>query len=368
MRNVAGLGGSALALAMGVLGAGCPGLVTVGGGSADGGEADAGQSTGVGDSARDGPWESAGGSSSSSGGGSSAAASSGSASGSSSTSGSSGSSGASSSYDGTVGKGCQTNADCSSPGGPGLAVCSNSAFANPIWPTAVCILPTCDPVGNGNGAVQFCDGSPTDSQAPGVCVPTTNPPAVGMGVCMPQCRFGRDGSPPTGCIGKDVCNYAGAASTASGTRIGTGYCFGGCTSDADCPSDSSCQVDEGICLRTLYTRTKLFRQACTGSDTTSGFCNCDTGTTAPFGVCTQWCTVGGAPCPSETVCDSGETTTLVGPGDAGSVAWIPRQNVGMAGVCRVSCSPSSAGGVDGGVCRITVTCDTGESVGPVCIP
>src|SRR5579863_5646364 len=73
------------------------------------------------------------------------------------------------SYDGTTGTACTTDADCTSPGGPGIARCSNSVLApNDYYPTAVCILPTCSPVSN-SARVHYCDG-PDEPGSPGVCI------------------------------------------------------------------------------------------------------------------------------------------------------------------------------------------------------
>jgi hypothetical protein len=69
-------------------------------------------------------------------------------------------------YDGTTGKPCTTDADCASPGGPGLARCSSSVFApDAYYPTAVCILPSCSPV--SDTSVHYCDG-PDDPTSPGM--------------------------------------------------------------------------------------------------------------------------------------------------------------------------------------------------------
>ncbi len=348
---------------------------------AGGGGADA-----SGDGSGPGPDGGPGGSSSSSGGGS-GSSSSGSSGGSSGVGGGSGGSntggsGSSSSsgagieasvprkYDGTVGMPCQMSADCEPPGGVGVNVCSNAAFpGGPFWPTAVCLLMHCDPVGSGGGgSLQYCDGPASDPTSPGVCLPTTSPAQPGMGICLPRCELKLDGSAPTGCRGKDVCNAAGLGTSASGDVVGVGYCFGGCTADADCPAGSQCQLDEGTCLTTLYSRTKMLGQGCTSADSasTNHACLCGYSAATNQGYCTQACIVGGAACPSGYVCSTGEALQLTGLGaDGGTIPGFASQNIGMAGLCRAVCHGS---GDAGGTCPPNSSCNTGDTVGPVCAP
>src|ERR1019366_7312406 len=50
-------------------------------------------------------------------------------------------------YDGTTGQKCASDADCTTPGGPGIARCSSTVFApESYFATPACILPTCSPV------------------------------------------------------------------------------------------------------------------------------------------------------------------------------------------------------------------------------
>ena len=182
----------------------------------------------------------------------------GSSSGSSSGGGDSGDDGSSSggSYDGTTGKACASDTDCHPPGGPGVNKCTSggifgSAGGNDLYPTAVCLdIQNCDPGTDGN--LHFCDG-PDAPTSPGVCLSTGSP---GKGICLPQCSFKPDGSAVTGCQGKDSCFVAGfeADPNNANAAIGIGYCFGGCTADADCATGQKCQTDSGLCLKTLDDR------------------------------------------------------------------------------------------------------------------
>jgi len=272
-------------------------------------------------------------------------------------------------YDGTVGMACKMSADCEPAGGVGVNVCSNSAFGEgPLWPTAVCLLMRCDPVGSASGTLPYCDGPAADPTSPGVCLPTTTPAQPGMGICLPKCEFAVDGGAPAGCQGKDVCNAAGTGTTASGGVVGVGYCFGGCTADSDCPAGSQCQLDEGTCLTTLYSRTKMLGQGCTSADsaTNNHACFCDYSAATNEGYCTQSCIVGGAPCPSGYVCGTGETEQLTVAGaEGGTVPGFTLQNAGMAGLCRAACPGS---GDAGSPCPPHSSCVTGDTVGPICAP
>jgi hypothetical protein len=268
-------------------------------------------------------------------------------------------------YDGTVGMPCEIDTDCDPAGGPGDNVCSKTAFGvGPLWPTPVCILMRCNPIGSGNEGIQYCDGPPNDPTSPGICLPTTSPPEVNMGTCLPRCQVGVDGGAPIGCQGKNACNLVGAINTATGTVVGEGYCFGGCAANSDCPSGSQCQVDEGTCVTTLYTRTKMLGQACSSADSaaTSNACFCDYSPATNQGYCTQSCIVGGPPCPTGYLCDTGETGQIAGlAADGGALLGFAVQNTGMAGICRVSCQA-------GGTCPANSSCSTKETVGPVCAP
>jgi len=268
-------------------------------------------------------------------------------------------------YDGTVGMPCTLSTDCEPPGGPGASICSKTAFGvGPLWPTPVCILMRCDPVGSGNGGIRYCDGPPNDPTSPGICLPTTSPPQVNMGTCLPRCEFAVDGGAPTGCQGKNACNLVGAISIATGSVVGEGYCFGGCTTNSDCPSGSQCQVDEGTCVTTLYARTKMIGQACGSADlaSTSNACFCDYSAATNQGYCTQSCIVGGPPCPSGYLCDTGETAQISGLAmDGGALPGFAVQNTGMAGICRASCQTGAA-------CPPNSLCSTIDTVGPICAP
>lgn len=279
-------------------------------------------------------------------------------------------------YDGTTGKACSTDADCHSPGGPGVNVCTNDGTifqSGALFPTPFCFLPAkCDP--GTDGGIHFCDG-PDDPSSPGVCLPTTTPAETGMGICLPQCNFKPDGSAATGCIGKDTCSIYGIGADSSGNPLGIGYCYGGCTSDADCSAAASttpqhCQVDEGICL-TAVTSDLPAGTGCNSASTPAPACNCITNTNTDLGYCASFCATAGsatvASCPSGWVCDASLPTTITNAADASVAGWTSA-NPGMAGYCAPSCSIATGKTTSGGACPANSTCQAGDVGGPDCLP
>ncbi|MDP9036705.1 MAG: hypothetical protein M3O50_18040 [Myxococcota bacterium] len=242
-------------------------------------------------------------------------------------------------FDGTVGLPCQTNADCRPAGGPQINVCSLGTFTGgPLFPTPVCILPSCDP--GTDGFYHYCDG-PDSPTSPGVCLRSGT-----AGICFPKCTLLADGTAPAGCRGRDACNFIASGFTRTNQLVGLGFCYGGCTSDTDCPSASGeagagkCQTDQGVCVTAVQQPIKAPGDACGAADSQSGACNCYYSTTASAGYCAPVCIVGSttSACPAGFVCDSRQPAAL--PGDAG--AGFSKQNVGLAGLCVAACGSSPA--------------------------
>jgi len=246
-------------------------------------------------------------------------------------------------YDGTTGKPCASDADCTTPGGPGLARCSSTVFApQAYYATPVCILPTCSPV--SDTTVHYCDG-PDAPSSPGICVPQS----VG-GICLPKCTFDKTGDAAVGCAGKDVCNAYTSASAG-----GVGYCWAGCTQNGDCPTGQQCQTDQGLCMEGLVPPTKTFGAACTKADSDDGACNCLYGGTAETGYCSSFCIVGGpSTCPVGSVCDGLEYRQY----------GFTTSNPGMAGFCSAVCAAGDAGPA----CPANSTCSDAFAAGPDCVP
>jgi hypothetical protein len=298
-------------------------------------------------------------------------------------------------YDGTTGLPCASDADCQPVGGPGVAVCSLSLTPT-VYPTPVCMILGCDP--GADNFIHYCDG-PDDPSSPGICLAVTSTQSL----CLPQCAFAGDGSPSQGCIGHDACSFYGAGVDSNNDVVGVGYCWGACTADAQCPSGTFCQINQGECVTTAMTPSKALGQACTAADSTSGACSCnlDLSSTAtnPPGLCTQSCQVGltDNACPSGFVCQAFEPNTLTGATAGSSTPGFTTQNTGLLGLCEAACTPGDAGGggtvveadassdeggavtasdastssgtgAGGGACPAPATCDTSTAAGATCTP
>jgi hypothetical protein len=331
-------------------------------------------------------------------------------------------SGAQGAFDGTTGKQCTQDSDCVGPdGGAGINTCSVdygftiTGVSVALWATPVCIIPppqsasqgNCDPVPAGvdDGLPHFCDG-PDDPTSPGLCLPfDLNNPQPGQGVCYPLCTFGLDGQKPTGCVGTDECfPVTFLRSSTDGTVTGYGFCAGGCQQDSDCTGLGAgfvCQTDIGYCTMMKVTRTKPIGAACMAATTAGSAddiaCNCDADPTTGLGDCSSACVVGGLPCAGGQICDAGFQNPITFTSSAGGASVsvpVTAQNIGIPGVCRTPCTPADAGvvdagpvpqvdsgddgsadaavavGTDGGPvsCPTNTTCQTGNVVGPDCIP
>jgi hypothetical protein len=327
-------------------------------------------------------------------------------------------------YDGTTGKECKTDADCTTPMA-GINKCSNDFGPGVLtnvkiqqYATPVCIIPpptsntagNCDPAPPSDPMGQsfhFCDG-PDDTTAPGICAPLTTPVSPGLGICLPKCTFALDGTAAVGCVGKNACLPNQVISVdASDNPTAYGYCQGVCQTDADCSGLGTgylCQTDIASCTKTLVKRTKAIGAACAsdpsktlGNDSTTGACNCLADTTTFTGYCTTACVIGGNACPSGYVCDNLQPSVVQLPD--GTVVNVTAENVGTLGVCMPSCTavddggtivfgdsgaaaakdasapvdagaaPVDAGAAGAGVgCSGSAVCEAITPVGPNCVP
>ena len=227
-------------------------------------------------------------------------------------------------------------------------VSSTEAFTKgPLYPTPVCIEidpPECA-LDDGTSVVT-CNGDK------GVCLSTG-----ANELCLPSCSFGDGGAAPVGCTGRDVCNVFGWGRGASGALEGVGFCFGGCRADGDCPKDSVCQVEDGLCLKTKNAYTKSVGTACTKSADAgaSPKCNCLYGTTTSLGYCSSFCVVG------QTSCDEGFVCSPQLPTSDATGALFKKDPSGIAGNCVKSCSTNAD------CSGMNATCKTTAS-GKVCLP
>ena len=223
---------------------------------------------------------------------------------------------------GTTGKLCTTSTDCDVLGDGVQGCTSDVGFSTgTLYPTPVCIGTTCTPDPTG-ASIAFCDG------LDGICLPVT-----GGGICLPTCTFTSTTS-PTGCRGKDACNVYGWDAASDPT--GYGYCFGGCTADADCIAGGSCQTETGLCVTSKVSYTKSVGTACTSTDAsaTPPACDCLYSTTTNKGYCTQFCIFGGTPS-----CGTGYSCDTLLPSSGTTI--FSGSPTSLAGSCLKNCTTDS---------------------------
>jgi hypothetical protein len=245
---------------------------------------------------------------------------------------------------GTTGTLCTSNADCKG---------NECALTDP---TPTCFVPVdpatgtnCDP--KNDGFLHYCDG-PDVNTSPGICLPLTNPPTAGQGVCVQQCRFKTDGSRAFGCMGNTACNPNPIGlflQTMGGAVEGLGSCGGGCMTDADCRGPyKHCSTDFGYCLPEAVPAIQQPCDCLINQASMSGFCakSCVTGSTTK--------------CPSGMVCDAFEPTMLTDQTTNTAMPAFVKPNAGLAGYCFPSC--------DNGACPASTSCVTSNAAGPDCQP
>lgn len=225
--------------------------------------------------------------------------------------------------DRTTGLTCVSDRDCDKTDA-GINVCSEGAFSGGASnPTSVCIGKSCD-VGDGT-TIMGCDGDL------GVCL------SAGSGsICLPACTFDDSTAAPRGCVGKNVCNVYGFGRDDMMRTVGTGYCFGGCKVDADCPGTNKCQKEDGRCVTVPVVYVKSPGAACTVADSMSpAKCNCGYSNPEGRGYCITTCRFGEAgACGTGFSCDPGLPKTKVVAEDIVFTA-VP---TGLAGACLKNCA------------------------------
>ena len=218
-----------------------------------------------------------------------------------------------------------------------------SGFCSAVSPTTTCMATGCTIT--SATAVDYCDSNR------GVCLGggTSN-------YCVQKCTFGNATTAPTGCSGANTCNAYGFSRDATGVVSGVGYCFGTCTSTAECATGFLCQTETGLCTTSANYRTYTLAvgSTCTAGTTTT--CNC-LGRTGQSGVCTKACVVGRAgTCATGFSCSPDVPKTF----SDGSSAFTATPS-GLAGNCLKSCTVNAE-------CPTGTYCDTNDTVGKVCKP
>jgi hypothetical protein len=241
----------------------------------------------------------------------------------------------------TVGQLCSGDGDCVG-GGPNPPQCSSSL--TPGFPNDVCVEYGCN-AGDGTTVPPCGNGT-------GWCLST----GVGQpGLCLPRCSFDANGNFTSTCAGKDACSYYLYQYDSTGRPEGLGYCYGGCTRDADCQSGLHCQIESGLCTTTLTKYPLAIGASCTDLDSQNGRCVClYTGTTTPSaGYCSQTCrmgTTGGAgACPSGFTCDGFVPKT----DPASGTTLFTKVPTGLQGYCLKNCASDSDCSAYGGWCYAT---------------
>ncbi|GAC1560438.1 MAG: hypothetical protein NVS3B10_18720 [Polyangiales bacterium] len=244
----------------------------------------------------------------------------------------------------TTGNKCAANAECD-PLGTGDDKCSNGLFkSGTLYPTPVCIGVTCDP-GAGT-TIMACDNNK------GVCLSTGS-----GGICLPVCGFDNSTAAPTGCQGKDGCNvYGWGKDATSGKLNGVGYCFGGCSADADCTGGDKCQKESGLCVKAPIAYTKAVGDACLNTDA-GKTCECLYSNKTNKGYCSQACQVGTA-----GVCGTGYSCSALLPKvDTSGAALFSKSPAGISGYCMKNCATDADCTALNGTCQDTTD-------GKVCSP
>jgi hypothetical protein len=194
---------------------------------------------------------------------------------------------------GSTGLACNADSECDPrAAGDAAPFCSTSLAGGSLYPAPVCLGMPCDP-GDGS-TIRECD------RGTGVCLDSEE-----GGICLPNCGFDDSGAAPVGCVEGNGCNVYGWGAREDGTVIGVGYCFGGCRSDADCKrTGERCQVEDGLCRKTVVAYPKKIGDACTQTATSNPGCNCLAARTGQ-GYCSSVCRFGSDSCPMGFSCDTG---------------------------------------------------------------
>lgn len=254
--------------------------------------------------------------------------------------------------DKTVGKKCESTDDCDVTG-KGSNFCTTDASGGTLYPDALCIGQDCDP---GDGSkIESCDGDL------GICLSTGD-----SGICLGFCEF--DDKGVKGCNGdKTGCNVYGWGKGDDGKVVGVGYCWGGCTSDADCKGGSKCDEADGLCLKKPDNDgyTLKVGDACTKADAEAKppKCSClGAFGKAEKGYCSQFCKVGD-PKACEGLAGFVCESMLPKTDDKDGSALFADQPKGISGNCMKECA------TDDDCKALNGYCDTNLASGKkVCMP
>ncbi len=245
----------------------------------------------------------------------------------------------------TVGLACTSNADCDTTNnGYSFCILPGVYTIGALDPSAVCTsrdssgADVCDPgTLDATGAqTQFV----TCDNGHGVCTESPSGGKAGQASCDPVCIMDDTGTMTTKCVGKNACGItSGFTDSTTMKNMLFGTCFGGCSTNADCPTGNVCDPNDRVCTNVKCTNdaactkawstgpaswkcdvstgnptsgyctfqyAKKLGDVCdpTKNGTTAQECPCDAKTGATSGVCSQGCTTGRAgDCPTGYTCD-----------------------------------------------------------------
>ena len=168
------------------------------------------------------------------------------------------------------------------------------------------------------------------------------------GICLPFCSYDST-KVVDACTGGNKCAIDTLGIDAmTKTASAIGFCFGACASDTDCKGTAGekCQVEDGLCVKTLATY-KALGTACNAAAMTAE-CNCsrvgnfaDGGASpnADKGYCQQSCVTGAA---GDTFCNGKaagyKCTTKLPLDDGKGQTYFTAQAADVSGVCALPCT------------------------------
>jgi hypothetical protein len=237
--------------------------------------------------------------------------------------------------EGTVGKICDTTADCNVADSKNDNDCTKGAFKDgDLFSTPVCIQGSCS-----QGAAKTVADILCDDQA-GLCLLTSS--GSKTGICFPACQFDAT-KVSAACEGNNKCQFTFTLTDNAGKYTGLGYCFGACQADTDCKGTAGqkCQVETGLCVNAdaLVTTGKALGSGCTKTECES--CNTvgGNGPDKDKGICTRQCITGAA---GDAACNASVTgwkctAKLEAKDDKGAVVFASQPD-DIGGECAMPCT------------------------------
>ena len=247
---------------------------------------------------------------------------------------------------GSVGQPCNSTTDCTKSGSINtMTTCAKAVFQEgDLFASPVCIQAMCTQGNTGTVDDLLCNGKQ------GTCLPTAG--SLTVGICLPFCAF-TSTFVTDKCAGGNKCWYLSPyTDPMSKVTSGIGFCFGGCTVDADCTGTAGekCQAEDGLCVNPdrLLTYTATGTSCTRPAGVNPATCNCvfvgnhadgTVSASADKGLCTHACITGTA---GDVVCNTakaGWTCTAKLPlVNDGGVPLFTSQPTDITGTCAQPCN------------------------------